>query len=169
MTGLLFLSSDDFNVSKGVKGNILCNEIPGLALILFYSTECVHCHNLIPMYKTLPGSVNGCQFGMINVSTNKKCVMLSKDTLCPIEYVPLIILYADGRPYMRYNGPPDSGEIKKFIMEVASKLRNKQKFTNENVKNIKNGSVKQIPEYSVGVPLCGQDNVCYLLFDKAYV
>lgn len=166
MSGLLFLSSEDFSVSKGTKGNILCHSIPGFSLILFYSTQCTHCQSLIPIFKRLPGTIGGCQFGMINVSVNKQCVRMSKDTVAPITYVPYIVLYINGRPFMRYQGPHDAGEIQKFVLAVAEKVQNKQKFSSEAVKEDHRGG---IPAYTIGHPLCGpDDNVCYLDFDDAY-
>jgi thiol-disulfide isomerase/thioredoxin len=165
MNGLLFLSSEDFTISKGTKGNILCTSIPGFSLILFYSTQCSHCQKLIPVFKRLPGSIGGCQFGMINVSSNKTCVQMSKDTVAPITYVPYIILFVNGRPLLRYNGPHDLVEIKRFVVEVAQKIQNKQKFSEKVVQDPRGG----IPAYTIGHPLCGQDDVCYLEFDEAYM
>lgn len=165
MSGLLFLSSDDFTVTKGSNGDILCHSIPGFSLILFYSTQCEHCQKIIPIFKKLPGTIGGCQFGMINVSSNKKCVQMSKETIAPISYVPYIILFIGGKPFMRYNGPHNSDEIRRFVIEVANKVQSKQKFSTENVKQDKKGG---IPEFTIGRPLCGQDNVCYLEFDNAY-
>ena len=130
MSGLLFLTENDFNITNGTKGDILCNNIPGLSLILFYSTQCVHCQGLIPIFKRLPGSINGCQFGMINVSQHKNVVMKSKNTIAPITYVPYIILHVNGRPFMRYDGPQDENQIKHFIIDVAKKINNKQQFSN---------------------------------------
>ena len=167
MSGLLFLTTEDFFIKQGSKGNILCTAIPELSLILFYSTQCSHCQILIPMFKTLPGTISGCQFGMINVSTNKQCIFMSKETISPIVYVPNIILYADGQPFMRYNGPHHIDEIKRFIIEVSNKINQKQKFT-ANV-TIKKDNKKTIPEYSIGLPLCGNDDKCYLNMDDAYI
>jgi hypothetical protein len=168
MSGLLFLTSDDFFINKGNKGDILCTNIPGFSLILFYSTVCVHCQTLIPIFKKLPGTIGGCQFGMINVSTNKQCIRMSKDTVAPISYVPYIVLYIAGKPFMRYGGPHDGSEIKRFVLEVANKMQSKQKFTSENVKEPGPGK-SGIPEYTIGHPLCGEDNKrCYLKMDEAY-
>jgi hypothetical protein len=165
MSGLLFLTSDDFAVTDGSKGKILCHGIPGFSLILFYSTRCSHCQDLIPIFKRLPGTIGGCQFGMINISTNRRCVAMSAKTIAPVKYVPYIVLYIEGKPYMRYNGPHDSLQIRRFIMEIANKIQSKQKFSSENIKKNKKG----IPEYSIGHPLCGEDSkVCYLEFDNAY-
>ena len=88
MSGLLFLTTEDFNIQRGVKGHIMCTMIQGFSLILFYSTECQHCQSLIPIFKRLPGSVGGCQFGMINVSHNKQTVIMSRDTIAEDEVIP---------------------------------------------------------------------------------
>ena len=164
MSGLLFLSNEDFVLSKGTKGNILCTSIPGFSLILFYSTQCPHCQNLLPIFKRLPGSINGCQFGIINVSTNKSCIRMSKDTITPITYVPLIIFYINGRPYHKYNGPPLESEIRRYVFEVAQMLQKKQKFSEEQVKEDIRG---HIPAFTIGIPKC-DENICYLDFDEAY-
>ena len=168
MSGLLFLSSDDFILSKGTKGNILCTSIPGFSLILFYSTQCPHCHNVLPIFKRLPGSINGCQFGILNVSTNKSCVKLSKDTIAPILYVPQIILYINGRPYMRFNyqGPNLEQEIKRFVIEVAEKVQSKQKFSSEKV--VQSEIRGHIPAFCIGIPKTDDLEICYLQYDEAY-
>ena len=74
MSGLLFLAFEDFKQIEGNRGNIMCTEIPGFSLILFYSTQCNFCQNMIPIFRKLPGSISGCQFGMINVTKNKEIV-----------------------------------------------------------------------------------------------
>ena len=167
MSGLLFLTTNDFQIIKGVKGNIMCTNIPGFSLILFYSTQCEHCQSLIPIFKTLPGTVGGCQFGMINISQNKKCIIMSRESIAPIKVVPYLILYINGKPYMRYQGPQDAQEITRFIIAVSQKIQNKQTFTKEDkhIKQDKNGG---IPAYTIGKPLCGPDYECYLEFNDAY-
>jgi thiol-disulfide isomerase/thioredoxin len=167
MSGLLFLNGEDFVIAKGAKGNILCHTLKGFSLILFYSPQCEHCQTLIPIFKKLPGSINGCQFGMINVSTNKTCVRMSKSTIAPINYVPYIVLYVNGKPFMSYKGPPDANEIRRFVFEVAQKVKSNQKIVGEKIKEDPHG--RGIPQYTIGHPLYGPDDkVCYLEFDTAY-
>jgi len=166
MSALLFLTSDDFNIQKGQKGDILCNNIKGYSIVLFYSTQCVHCQNLIPIFKSLPGTIANCQFAMINVSTQKNVILLSRNTIAPITFVPYIIFYVNGRPFMKYNGPHVSDEIKRFILEITRNLQNKQKFYQDTTD--KHEKEKKIPEYTTGVPKNCTDGVCYLEFDEAY-
>lgn len=167
MSGLLFLSTEDFFVARGTKGDILCNSIPGLSLVLFYSTQCNFCQKLIPIFKKLPGSIGGCQFGMINVSSNKQCVQMAKATIAPITYVPYIILYVNGKPFIEYRSKHDFNDIRQFVFDVAQKIQNKQKFTD--IKGVKEDPRGSIPLYTIGHPLCGDgSDVCYLEFDEAY-
>jgi thiol-disulfide isomerase/thioredoxin len=174
-SGLLFLSSEDFNIQNGTKGQIMCTSIPGFSLILFYSTFCEHCQKLIPIFKNLPGTIGGCQFGMINVSTDRQCVKMSANTVAPVTYVPYIVLYVEGKPFMIYKGEHSMESIKKFFFDVADNLQKKQTFAqhppqrnvNQNATISANAQVPQgIPEYSIGKPICGgKENVCYLEFD----
>ena len=168
MSGLLFYTSDDFHIKKTNQGNLMCHDIQGFSLILFYSTQCSHCQKIIPHFKQLPGSVNGCQFGMINVTKNKKIINLSKDTIAPISYVPYIIFYANGVPYMRHDGPNDINSIRNFVLDMANKLQNKGKFTKQNEEQSDENNVINIPEYTIGIPLNGKKEITYLHFDDAY-
>ena len=164
MSALLYLSSEDFFVQKGNRGHILCHNVPGFSLVLFYSTRCSHCQTIIPEFKQLPGTVAGCQFGLINVSNNKECVAKSRQTIAPIQYVPYIVLYNNGKPYMEYKGKHNRRDIGHFIVQVANKLQTKQQFTRDEVRD----TSRAIPQYSLGNPLSG-NQVCYLEFDTAYV
>ena len=169
MSGLLFLTSDDFQLFRGTKGSVMGNSIPGFSLILFYSTQCEHCQTLIPIFKRLPGTVGGCQFGMINVSHNKTCIMMSRKTIAPIQVVPYIILYVNGKPYMRYKGPQDAKEISRFIVEVSQRAHKNAKKNLKTESKIKKDPRGGIPAYTIGKPLCGpDDDVCYLEFNNAY-
>ena len=163
MSGLLFLSQDDFYIGKGTKGNLLCNMIKGTSLVFFYSTKCNYCQSFIPVYKTLPGNIKGCHFAMVNVSQNPNVVMMSKQTICEIKYVPYIVLYVNGKPYMSYDGPYDAQEVAQFVMEITTKLKNKEKFVETDRVKIKE---KSIPAYCTGTPI--SERVCYLNIDEAY-
>lgn len=167
MSALLYLSSKDFDVAQGQQGRVMCNRIRGFSLLLFFSNACHHCKDLLPIFKRLPGTINGCQFGMINVSADKQCVAMSRGTLSEIQYVPYIVMYVDGRPVMKYAGPHDINEIRRFVLEVSKRIKSKQTFANNPavVKDPRGG----IPAYSYGKPLCGPDEkICYLTSTTAY-
>ena len=161
MNGLLFLSSEDFQISDTPNGKLLnCNVNQGLCLVLFYSNQCVHSQRALPIFKRLPQAIHGCSFGLLNVSNNARVVHISKQTLAPITYVPLIFLYMNGQPCYKYKGNMDIREIQNFILQMSKLLETKQQF----VDNIKDTSR---PEFTTGIPYC-DDKVCYLEFLMAY-
>lgn len=155
---LLFLSTDDFGLEQTENGDVLYHEIRGFSLILYYSTQCEYCQRIIPIFKRLPELINGCQFGMVNVSMNKTLIQMSLNSSSPIRYVPLLILYINGRPHMRYEGPHEENDIRRFILEVSNSVQ--ASGFSEVLKE------KSIPAYTIGQPLCGEDGVCYLEFDS---
>ncbi len=67
---------------------------------------------------------------------------------------------------MRYDGPHDENELRRFIFEVANKIENKDTFTKGVVKE----NEKEIPAYCLGHPIYGdaKKKRCYLEFDDAY-
>ena len=68
---------------------------------------------------------------MINVSHNKQCVLLSRQTIAPINEVPYIIMYVNGKPFLRYKGPHDPREISRFIVEVANNVNKNESFNKD--------------------------------------
>jgi thiol-disulfide isomerase/thioredoxin len=169
MNGLLFLTSDDFNVQEGVKGPVLCNNIQGFSMVLFYSKKCEWCKDLIPIFKKLPGKIGGCQFGMLNVNNNKKCILESRNTIDVIKVVPYVVLYVNGKPHMKYNGPHTEKDISDFIVEVASEVNRKGTIQQQPQQQPQQSQQPSIPtsDVTIGIPKC-TDGVCYLDLDGAY-
>ena len=179
MAGLLYLESGDFHLEEGTKGNILCTGIKGISLILFFSPQCQHCQNLIPIFKRLPGQMSGIQFGIVNISVEKNLVRFSKGTATEIRYVPYILHYVNGSPYIRFDPQGSITEmmIKNFIMEVVSSIQKKSQFLKEQHtgkpgaggdKHKKHDHHRDVPLYSIAQPLYGDSEVTYLMYDEAY-
>jgi thiol-disulfide isomerase/thioredoxin len=164
MSGLLFPGNEDFYIARGASGPILCTKINGFSLVLFYSTQCVYCKKLIPIFRKLPSLIGGCNFAMVNVAQARQVLQQSKNTIAPIDYVPYILFYVNNKPYIRYSGPSEMKEIKEFVIEVANNVQNKQTFSPEKVREPE----REIPDYTIGQPLCGDGERCYLEFDDAY-
>ncbi len=169
MSGLLFLNANDFSIINDSSGNkILINNIKNFSFILFYSPGCPHCQTIIPIMKRLPGTVNGCQFGMINVSKNKKTIKMSAGTITPLTYVPYMILYYNKRPYMRFDGDAtDINAIQTFVKEVANKIIQLQ---DDNIDGMTDESHYTIPDYCIARPTKGglKEKICYINFSSAY-
>lgn len=162
MTTLLFLSADDFTLAR-ISGDvtIMKNPIQGFSLVLFYSAQCEHSRRLIPIFNQMPDSLSGCYFAMINVTTakNRKIISMSQQSNTTITHVPLIILYFNGQPYLRYDGEnPTVQDLSNFVLEVSNAFYEENAF---------NQNKKAIPAFTIGVPKC-EDGVCYLEYDQAY-
>lgn len=166
MSGLLFMTHSDFQITKTNQGNLLTHNIPNLSLILIYSTQCEHCSKLLPIFKKLPSTIDGCQFGILNIGANKNMIPLCKDTILPIEYVPLMVLFIDKKPFMKYNGPHDIEDIRKFVIDVSRKMSEKQKFVNTQQQSTdrKISIDKKSSPCTTGVPLYGQGGEKYITF-----
>ncbi len=184
--GIYFFNNDDFIIKENMKGKLLsfAEESKGLYLVLFYSKECPHCDKLLTEFKQLPNLINGCKFVMVNINKNPGLIEKSKMTISPITYVPDVILYVNGLPYIRYDGPSELELIKNFILDIYQKLQ-KTSFLNEgttqqkqmpqqqNTPSIQKPPEEEIPSYCIGKPVCGNAKdaygKCYLEFDNAYV
>lgn len=155
---ILFLTNEEFSIKEVNSSQLLCCDIKGFFLCLLYSTECPHCDEMIQIFKNLPGTIGGCQFGVINVSKNKKVIIDSMKTENQIKYVPMCILYHNGIPRVLYKGPRNIQAIQKFVVEVAEKL-SKESFSNkksqENSKQSFYDNCTRVDNY-----LCNGD-VCY--------
>ena len=185
MNGILFLGEEDFVLRRGEQGNLLslAADVRSLVLILFYSIECPHCDNLINKFKQLPQLLNGCLFAMVNVNRNMSLVEKSQNTVAPITFVPDVILYVNGNPYIRYDGPHEISSIRDFIYDIYQKMQKTAFIENQSSlprspppaaqsENTVVNPQSEIPAYTIGKPISGEwrtDRHCYLNFNNAYV
>lgn len=168
MSNLLFLDRKHFRVVDGPNNNkLLGMNVLGFSMVLFYSKKCSHCHTFIPIFKQIPKTISGCKFAMINVSNNPEVAKMSESTITPITYVPYIIFYINGKPFMRYDGPRTEQAIKNFIIEVSKKLKNKQYFSKIQNFTSSHPDQEEIPPYCIATPKCDGES-CYLDYDDAY-
>lgn len=156
MSGILFLNQNDFEIRKSTKGDMLAlrYEKRGLCLVLFYSKELqkTSCDLLLNNFKTLPGIINGCSFAMVNMNMNIGLVETSKNTIAPITYVPDLILFVNGCPFVRYDGNHNVEDICRFLEDVYNKIH-KLQFTEEGspIPNTKPEPTRAVPK-ATGVP-----------------
>jgi hypothetical protein len=168
---ILFLTTDDFSVVNEPLGKMLCTNIPGFSLILFYTNNCKFCGDFIKEIKLLPSIITGCKVGLVNLHNLPKLVQMSIDTITPFKFVPYVLLYVNGRPFMRYDGDANAQSFRKFIMESAEKHKNggDRTATSNNNNQTQSGPAQDrtIPDYTIAKPLSGpkSSKVCYINFD----
>jgi thioredoxin-like negative regulator of GroEL len=116
MPTVKFLTTNDFNVSNRTLEN---SFVSGYSLILFHSSRCPHCKLAQEIVAHLSDTVVGCEFGMINLDDNKGVIRLAAQSNLKLEYVPLLVFFANGKAYMMYAGPLNEGNVRQFIEQVA--------------------------------------------------
>lgn len=178
----IFLTNEDFYIEQINASKLLFTNIRGVSVVMFYSTKCVHCQSLIPIFKTLPRMIPNCQFGMVNIDLYKQVIAMSRETIDPIKFVPYIVFYANKRPIIKYSGPHNLNEIVRFVTEVSKTLSSQQFFQKETQKGEKKSPQKdevRIPEYTTGIPCTAghhkndethisNDDICYVTDLEAY-
>lgn len=135
MSTIYYLNANDFSQ----EGNHMVANIGGLTLIMFHSQRCTHCVNFIPVFKSLPNSIRGINFGLCSVdNANKDIIRMSQNSSTPIKAVPKFILYNDGLPYVEYSGQRSQQAIVSFLQEITNKLNQKQSFTQRPLRSRQN-------------------------------
>lgn len=134
-----FLTNSDFFISQSNQGPILSHRIPNISVVMYYSDKCPYCVQFKPVYINLSESLMNCSFAIANVSQYPLIVSLSKETITEIKYVPLIIIYINGNPYMEYSGNLDNVSLAGFITNVINSLNQPMSFQTQN----KNSSYEQ--------------------------
>ena len=164
---IIKLRSDDFFIENGTKGPILCNGIKGLALTMFWSPNCNICRSLEPLFRRLPQMINNCKFCFLNINENQNIIGLSKETIAPIEFVPYIVFYVNGRPFLQYDDEPTLDRLASFVQYATKLIESKKAFIDKGAK-----IVSDIPAYSIAKPYadfkCNDDGFCYLTYKEAY-
>jgi len=173
MYNLYYFTSADFYMDKSTSekgGNVLCIDSNGITFVCFHvdAERCTFCGEAVPEFKKLPQRIGNCKFGLVNLNTNRNIVQLSRQTILPIETVPMFVLYVNGRPFMKYTGSRTFEEMTMFIQDVTNKMQKTASFMEQ--KKLKVES--DIPPFSVGIPysvVCDEDKgVCYLDWGSAY-
>lgn len=114
---LSFMTENNFDIGPG--NSLCCDFKNGYSFVLFYSTKCQHCGVAQEIFKYLSDTVVGCEFGMVNLDENKRLISLCNETTLKIEFVPLLVFFANGTAYMMYSGPLQESNIRQFIEQVA--------------------------------------------------
>lgn len=122
-----YLEDKDFHIEQGKSGNLLCTNISGMSLKFFFTEKCNYCRSSLPEIHSLNGRFN-CIIALVNVGKYPNVVRMSNQTISPITVVPFIMLYINGKPYIRYHGDRTAEAISKFITEISSRISFNQNF-----------------------------------------
>lgn len=128
---ILNLSSLDFYIDKGQKGNILCTTEKDTLFIMFYNesynSNSNTSSNVKHILSIFPQLLNSCKvskikFGICNLGIYKDIELKMSQTIMPLKDNSTFILYVDGKPAMRYEGEKTVTNIVKFINDFIQYL-----------------------------------------------
>ena len=167
MNTFQFLDDSNFHLSKGQQNKVLlCTNGEGISFVFFYSTKCPNCHPGLEVFRRLKEKFsNQIKFCVVNINENPTIITKSNSSCTPIEYVPYLVVYYNGKPFLRYDSDIELENLITFMVEVMKRIESKVKFS-------KNAPAEEstVPEYAGGVPynvVCDK-NRCYIKWDKAY-
>jgi len=166
---LIYLTPTDYYVSQNGE---LCNGVRGNSFVMFSSASCHYCTELYPAFVKLSHTIQGCSFCVMNIDQeNKRVVGMSRSTSTPIEYVPYVILYANGVPVSQFVPDEDYPDrnydnMRQFLIEETSRRSSvannrapqqqpRQQQQQQQQRGGGGGDAgggSQIPAYSIGIP-----------------
>jgi thiol-disulfide isomerase/thioredoxin len=164
MNNVRRLTEEDFRLFPKKNGKpSLGNYLNGVSLVLFKSNNCGHCVAIEPIFVELSRRIHSCTFASINVSQYMSIVQYSANTSTPITYTPLLILYVNGKPFLRYDSSDRSLQaIGTFVTGVIDQLKSTIPTFGDStvleVDEIKGETIGGVIPYNI---ICDKD-VCYL-------
>ena len=173
---ILYLRPDNFFVNQYGE---LCNTVKGMSFVMFTSKQCVFCHEIQPTFKKLSKCIRGCTFVEMDVDQQyQKIRSIASSSSTPINFVPYLLFYINGRPMSRYvpeeqNPSANFDKMRQFLLMQSQHQSPSTPVTHTSASTTGSHTTTQppkqnIPEYSIGKPVCSGQNVCYLGYNKAY-
>ena len=145
----MYLTPTDFTIQNGELVKI--ND-QGYTFVFFYTSNCIWCKEIAPIFLSISNLINGVNFAYMDVSLeNWKIRDMSLRTNSHIDYVPLFILYVNGRKKAQFfqdeeNVQNNFSKMQNFIMY------NTQQQQSTRIRGAFNHENSEIPPYSIGIP-----------------
>jgi hypothetical protein len=185
---LLYLTFEDFFLSRTEKGPIMNTSIRGFSVLMFYSDSCPISRKTLPIFTSLPISITNCTFGIVNIDKHRRVLEMASKTIGPITHVPYIAFYVNGKIFMVYKDTLSKDHLSRFVFD-ASMLYTKRASTPQQGHQqngmppqrgqfprgiplrgggMNNFSPRITPDFSIGIPVYGtNEDLSYLAFDPS--
>lgn len=170
----MFLTPNDFAIQNG---ELVKPNDQGYSFVFLFTNDCRWCDDVKPAFNFLSKMIRGVNFAYMDVAQNNwQLRNMSLMTRTPIEYVPLLLLFANGRRIAQFFQDEDNPQnnipkMQKFIM--VNTRNHHQQAQSTRIRGGSgsgaNPSSSDIPAYSIGIPgNLASRKVCKL-YDNAYV
>jgi thiol-disulfide isomerase/thioredoxin len=169
MSNIIYCDDQDFYLSKGQSGKVLLSNSKhkeGIFFVFFFSTKCPNCdvgmEAFTRLIRKFPPEV---KFGAININDYPTIIAKAAQSCTPLEYVPYLVLYFRGKPFLRYDGEMNTEDMTAFLTDSIKRIDQKKEFVKTNSKE-----EMVVPEYAGGIPyniVCNK-NKCYIKYNDVY-
>lgn len=171
----MFLTPNDFAIQNG---ELVKPNDQGYSFVFLFTNDCAWCEDVKPAFNYLSKMIRGVNFAYMDVAQNNWQLRdMSLRSRTPIEYVPLLLLFANGRQIAQFfqdedNPQNNTPKMQHFIM--ANTRNHQQQAQSTRIRGGgssggANPSSSDIPAYSIGIPgNLASRKVCKL-YDNAYV
>ena len=176
----MFLTPNDFAIQNG---ELVKPNDQGYSFVFLYTNDCLWCDDVKPAFNYLSRVIRGVNFAYMDVSQNNwQLRNMSFRTGTPIEYVPFLLLFANGRQIAQFFQDEDNPQnnipkMQNFI--ITNTRQHQQQAQSTRIRGgaggsnsgagPSQGSANDIPAYSIGIPgNLASRKVCKL-YDNAYV
>ena len=109
------LTSNNFSLSERGGKKFLNINLPGAVLCFFKMNGCPGCKGFEPIFHQLAAEENRVNYAILNVSTSRDVVSMSRKSTTSIETVPSLLLFVNGGPHARFNGKKAIQPLRSFI------------------------------------------------------
>jgi hypothetical protein len=169
MPTVAIIDHSHFETNKSGDVTHLCTKLSGISMVLFWTKDCEFCYEHKEIIKSLPSRVPNITFAMCNIGISAKTPSgkiidkpvhrLSLGTSTVIDYVPLVIVYINGKPYKIYDGERTITHVMNFITKLLSDIQGGSSEP-------ENEEDSLISIYKGGTN--GKSKKCYLGMENAY-
>ncbi len=111
------LTTQNFHL-VGRQRKTLNINLQGNVLVFFKMQGCVGCNAFEPVFYQLAGIEKRINYGMVDLTPNRNVINMSRQTNTPIQAVPSLIFYINGRPHAKYNGKKNIQALRGFIAKA---------------------------------------------------
>lgn len=125
-----YIEQQDFDNNYQLKSNIINPNtaqpyFAGRTIVMIQGSYCPHCNNIKPAYQKIAESLSkqGIEFATIQIDGNQEgeAIYQNPDFFQnllkkPLEGVPLIVRFENGRFSSEYQGPRDEESIYKWVI-----------------------------------------------------
>ena len=109
------LTSQNFSISGRTQKKFLNINLPGAVLVFFKMDSCPGCNSFDPIFHQLAREEVRINYAVINLTSFRDVVTMSRQSTTPIASVPLLLFFINGGPHAKYNGKKHITPMKSFI------------------------------------------------------